>query len=79
MQRGNEVLNFNIQRAELQLSTAEGTMLDNSTAYIYISSFGENTSQKLDEVLEELSVKNPESYIVDLRDNGEDICILPLI
>lgn len=70
VQRGNEVLNFNIQRAELQLSTAEGTMLDNSTAYIYISSFGENTSQKLDEVLEELSVKNPESYIVDLRDNG---------
>ena len=70
VQRGNEVLNFNIQRAELQLSTVVGIMLDNSTAYIYISSFGENTSQKLDEVLEELSVKNPESYIVDLRNNG---------
>ncbi|WP_333861146.1 S41 family peptidase [Clostridium sp.] len=70
VQRGNEVLNFNIQRAELQLSTVVGIMLDNSTAYIYISSFGENTSQKLDEVLGELSVKNPESYIVDLRNNG---------
>ncbi len=70
VQRGNEILNFSIQRAELQLSTVEGIMLDNSTAYIYISSFGENTSQKLDETLEELSVKNPESYIIDLRDNG---------
>lgn len=70
VKRENEILNFNVQRAELQLSTVEGIMLDNSTAYIYISSFGENTSQKLDEVLEELSVKNPEGYIIDLRDNG---------
>lgn len=70
VKRENEILNFNIQRAELNLSTVDGEMLDNGVAYICISSFGEDTAEKLDDTLEQLSVKNPQSYIIDLRNNG---------
>ncbi|MFL0194915.1 S41 family peptidase [Clostridium sp. WILCCON 0269] len=70
VQREDKILNFNIQRSQIQLSTVEGKMLDNNIAYICISSFGENTSQKFSEILEELEAENPESYVIDLRNDG---------
>ena len=45
-------------------------MLNDHTAYIDITSFGEDTAQLFTEKLQELRMKNPDNYIVDLRNNG---------
>jgi len=71
IQRGeeNEVLEFTITRATIDLPSVEGKMLDNNIAYISISTFGENTTSLLKESLRELLAKDPKGLILDLRYN----------
>ncbi len=71
IQRGeeNEILEFTITRATIDLPSVEGKMLDNNIAYISISTFGENTTDLLKETLRELLVNNPKGLILDLRYN----------
>ena len=70
IKRGNNILNFSVTRKAIDIPTVDGTMLNNHTAYIDITSFGEDTAQLFAEKLQELRMKNPDNYIVDLRDNG---------
>jgi carboxyl-terminal processing protease len=72
IQRGeeNELLEFTITRARIDLPSVEGKMLDNNIAYISISTFGENTSQLLQKYLKELLANNPKGLILDLRYNS---------
>jgi len=72
IQRGeeNEILEFTITRATIDLPSVEGKMLDNNIAYISISTFGENTSQLLQKYLKELLANNPKGLILDLRYNS---------
>ncbi len=72
VQRGdeNEILEFTITRAKIDLPSVEGKMLDNNIAYISISTFGENTSQLLQKYLKELLANNPTGLILDLRYNS---------
>ncbi len=71
IQRGeeNEMLEFTITRATIDLPSVEGEMLDNNIAYITISTFGENTTDLLKETLRELLANNPKGIILDLRYN----------
>ncbi len=71
IQRGeeNEILEFTITRATIDLPSVEGKMLDNNIAYISISTFGENTTDLLKETLRELLVNDPKGLILDLRYN----------
>ena len=71
IQRGeeNEILEFTITRATIDLPSVEGKMLDNNIAYISISTFGENTTDLLKESLNELLANDPKGLIVDLRYN----------
>jgi len=72
IQRGeeNEILEFTITRAKIDLPSVEGKMLDDNIAYISISTFGENTSQLLQKYLKELLANDPKGLILDLRNNS---------
>lgn len=68
--REGSILESDIKRAVVNISTVNGDIIDGKTGYIKISSFGEDTAQEFGAKLKELKASNPESYIVDLRDNG---------
>lgn len=68
--RGNEVLNFNIQRKEIKLPTVRSEMLADKSAYISISSFGEDTGDLFSTELKKMDSLGANSYIIDLRYNG---------
>lgn len=71
IQRGeeNEILEFTITRATIDLPSVDGKMLDTNIAYITISTFGENTTDLLKESLRELLANDPKGIILDLRYN----------
>lgn len=69
VKRGSSILDFTITRKLIQTPTVEGEIINDHTAYIKISSFGEDTADKFGSILEDLNKKNPSNYIIDLRDN----------
>jgi len=70
VQRGTEVLNFNVQRREIKSPTVRSEMLSGNVAYITISSFGADTADLFSTAVKEMDLLKAESYIVDLRYNG---------
>ncbi|MBI6873670.1 S41 family peptidase [Clostridium aciditolerans] len=70
VKRADAILSFSVMRREISLPTVTGKMLSENTAYINIVSFGGDTSQLFSKKLQELNMKNPHSYIIDLRNNG---------
>lgn len=78
VKRGDSLLEFTVQRGEISVPTVTGKMLNNGTAYINIASFGEDTGDLFTQKLKELRMKNPDNYIVDLRDNGGGYMITAL-
>lgn len=70
IQRGTEVLNFNIQRREIKSPTVSSEMLAGNAAYISVLSFGEDTGDLFSDALEKMEALGANSYIIDLRYNG---------
>lgn len=70
VKRAETILSFDIKRAEISIPTVTGKITNDNTAYIDIVSFGKDTSQLFSEKLQELNMKNPSNYIIDLRNNG---------
>jgi carboxyl-terminal processing protease len=70
VQRGSEVLNFNIQRREIKSPTVRSEMLAGKVAYISILSFGEDTGDLFSAELKKMDSLGANSYIIDLRYNG---------
>lgn len=68
--RGDGSQVFDVMRKEISLPTVTAKMLNDQTAYINITSFGTDTAQLFTKKLQELRMRNPENYIVDLRNNG---------
>jgi carboxyl-terminal processing protease len=62
-------LEFTITRAQIEIRSAEGKMLEDGLAYIDINTFGEKTTQELRAALDELLRQNPRGMIIDLRNN----------
>lgn len=67
--RNGSKLEFDVLRESISAPTVEGKMLDGGTAYIYVSSFGEDTAEQFGKMLDTLGKSSPENYIIDLRDN----------
>jgi carboxyl-terminal processing protease len=65
-----EPLEFSIVRAKILIASATGKMLENEIAYVDINTFGDNTSQELETVLDDLLAQNPQGVVIDLRNNG---------
>jgi carboxyl-terminal processing protease len=64
-----EPLEFTITRAQIEIRSAEGKMLEDGVGYIDINTFGEKTTQELRSALNELLRQNPRGLIIDLRNN----------
>lgn len=64
-----ETLEFSIIREKIEIPSIESKMLDDNIAYIYLSTFGESTTDDLKQALDELLVQNPVGLILDLRNN----------
>jgi carboxyl-terminal processing protease len=65
-----ETLDFSIVRARITIPSIESKMLDGDIAYIYLATFGENSSQDMIDALTTLLAENPKGLILDLRDNS---------
>lgn len=66
----NETLDFSIIRARITIPSIESEILDGDIAYIYLATFGENSSQDMIDALTALLAQNPKGLIFDLRDNS---------
>jgi carboxyl-terminal processing protease len=64
-----EPLEFTITRAQIDIRSAEGKMLENGIGYVDINTFGERTTQELRAALDDLLRQNPRGLIIDLRNN----------
>jgi len=62
-------LQFDIVRAQINVPSVSGKMLNNGIAYIQITDFGETTTNELKTTLTTLLAQNPKGLILDLRDN----------
>ena len=62
-------LEFTITRAQIEIRSAEGKMLEDNLGYVDINTFGEHTTQELRSALDDLLKQNPRGIIIDLRNN----------
>lgn len=67
--RGTETTEYTITRANIQIKTVTGKLLDNGIGYIRISQFGENTGAEFSAKLQELESQGMKAAILDLRNN----------
>ena len=67
--RDNEEVTMDIVRAEVTL-TAFGEMLDETTGYLEIISFGSSTGEECARYLNEMTEQGLKQLVIDLRDNG---------
>ena len=65
----SQPLEFSITRAEIEIRSAEGKMLEDNIGYIDINTFGEKTTQELRSSLDNLLKQDPRGIIIDLRNN----------
>ncbi len=70
IQRGDEIFDVTITRANIIVPTVEYEMLDGDIAYIGLYNYGDKTTDQLREALRELKKDDPKGLIFDLRDNG---------
>lgn len=62
-------LQFDVVRAQINVPSVSGKMLDNGIAYVQLTDFGETTGSELQSTLTTLMAQNPKGLILDLRDN----------
>lgn len=71
--RGEETLDFEVERKNVRVNPIESNVYDNNIGYIKISSFDQGCSKEFTTKLEELKNQNIKSLIIDLRNNGGGI------
>ncbi len=70
IQRGEEVFDVTIVRANIVVPTVEYEMLEGNIAYIALYNFNEYSTPQLRDALETLLAEDPLGLIFDLRSNG---------
>lgn len=63
------MLDFTVERQNIEIPTVEYAMKDNQIGYIYVSSFDTVTLDQFKGALEDLTSQNMKGLVVDLRDN----------
>jgi len=70
MKRGEELIDFNITRARIEIPNIESRVLEDSNiAYIKLNQFSSEARQQIDQAIEELDVNERTGLIFDLRGN----------
>lgn len=67
--REEEVVEFDVERRQVEIPTVEYQMLEGNIGLIQISEFSDNTPEQFDEALKDLQSQGMVSMIIDLRDN----------
>lgn len=67
--RGEEKLEFNVERASIKVYKIKYEMLDDNIGYIDFDSFTDTCDEEFEEAYKDLKNKGMNSLIVDLRDN----------
>ena len=70
IQRGKSALKKTVQRQEMQVTSAYGTMLENKIGYIRIASFKENTVEQFQNALNQLLKQGAKGLVFDVREDG---------
>ncbi len=65
----DKILEFDVERRNVELPSVEGKMLSNNIGYIEILEFQTNTATQFKTLLEELESQDMEGLIVDVRAN----------
>lgn len=66
----SEMLDFNVERRQVEIDTVEAEMLDGQIGYIAVSSFDGVTPDQFIEAFEELKAQGMKGLIIDMRNNG---------
>lgn len=69
MLRDEELIDFTMNRARIQIPTVESRILDNSIGYIKLFEFNDDARAALDDALAELDASELNGLIFDLRGN----------
>ena len=64
-----ELLQFTIERAKIEVPNIESEMLEADIGYIKLEGFNQNASAEIRAAIEELSAQGAKGYILDLRNN----------
>lgn len=70
IRRDDTTLDCEVTRKSMDVTTAQGQMLERNIGYIRISAFRENTPEQFLVVYDQLLSEGAEGLIFDLRDNG---------
>ncbi len=70
IQRGEEIFDVAITRANIVIPTVDYEMLEDDIAYVALYNYGDNSTEQLRDALRELLIHDPVGLIFDLRDNG---------
>lgn len=69
MRRGDELVEFSIQRARITIPAVEWELLEGDLGYIKLRDFSVNAREQIDTALDELDVNNLDGLVLDLRGN----------
>lgn len=69
IERDGEVFEVEVKRDVINIPSVRGEILEDNIAYVRLSRFGNNTTDNLSDVLDELMGQNPLGLILDLRSN----------
>ncbi|MGC9520591.1 MAG: S41 family peptidase [Anaerolineae bacterium] len=64
-----EELTITVTRASIETPILETEMLENDIAYLRLTEFDANATDRVEEALEELLAEDPQGLVFDLRDN----------
>ena len=73
VQRGEKVLDINVERREIHINYVTSEILENNIGYIYLETFDLGCADDFKEAYDDLASKNIKALIVDVRDNGGGI------
>ena len=70
VQRGQQERTFDLQRAEIKVPIVSWALIpDTDVAYVFLSSFSDDSAQELQKAFEEARGNGARRFILDLRDN----------
>lgn len=67
--RGEEYLEFDVDRANIKVYHVESKMLENNVGYISLYTFDTDCSVEVEEAIKSLEAQGAKKYILDLRNN----------
>lgn len=69
MRRGEELIDFTLTRARIEIPTVESKILEGNIGYIKLNDFNVHAREQINLALEQMDVNNLEGLVFDLRGN----------